>query len=138
MMSASCFSLLQQASFWLASFLLEERLHEMVERNRAHGDPLAAGEVLEVLLQIACALVPRLAILRERAHHDRLELRGIARADLGGARIVTVADELERLVLARALEEPLPGRQLEEHHAGGEDVAPPVHDVAPRLLSGDM
>ena len=98
------------------------------------GDLVSADEVLEVGLHLARALVAIVAVLRERAHDDGLEVRRVVGPDVARARVLALADQLERLVLARALEEALARRELEEHDAGREDVAARVDRLAARLL----
>ena len=51
-----------------------------------------------------------------------------------GQRVLAIANELERLVFARRLEEAPPGGQLEEDDPDGEDVASPVDGLAAGLL----
>ncbi len=117
-----------------SELLLEEHLHELRDGDAAHGELRVTDEGLEIRLHLAGALVALLAVLLEGAHHDRLEAGRISGRDPRGVRVVALDDELERLVLGRALEQALARRELEEHDAEREDVAPRVDVFAASLL----
>ena len=125
---------LQHRLLLRGELLFEERLHEAVQRDRGYADLALTNERLDVGLHRARALVAIELVLRERLHDDLLELDRVVRTDVARARVLALADQSQRLVFARALEEPLPRGELEEHDAGREDVAPEIDGLAPRLL----
>ena len=127
----------QQRRAVVHQLVREQGTHERGETRTARADAILANELFEGSLHLARALPPLFAVLGQGAHDDRLERGRVVRADARRERVLAIADELERLVLARRLEEAPARRELEEHDADGEDVAPPV-DASPRACSGDM
>src|SRR6185503_1753338 len=106
---------LNQRLFLRLELVLKQALHELAERDVRDRDAVVADENLEIRLHLARALVALALVLRERLHHDALELRRIAGPNLRRLRILALANQLERLELARPLEQALSGRELEEH-----------------------
>ena len=98
MMSARCLPW-RSASFCSASFSSNSDCMNWLSARR-DGDLVLADEGLEVGLHLARALVAIVGVLRERPHDDRLEVRGVVGVDVARARVLALADELERLVLA--------------------------------------
>ena len=89
---------------------------------------------LERTRELARRLEALAAILRQRLHHDLLEVDGVAPDQRRGTRDVALLHLRERVEIALHAEETLPRRELPEHDAEREDVGPPVDALAVHLL----
>ena len=113
----------------------EQRRHQPREHDRRDPEPVLVREVLDLGLQRHRRGEPGVRIAGQRAHHDRLERRRVARHELAGPRRVGAADLQPHAGLGLIDEGQSPGRQLVQDRADREHIAAAIHRTpAARLL----
>ncbi len=118
--------------FWMRSAKIERHVgRDLVARDE---EAAAHEQRLQRARELARGAIALVLVLRERLHHDLLEVDRVAAHDGAGPRDVALLDLRERVEIVFHAEEALAGGQLPEHDAEREDVGATVDRLAAHLL----